>query len=295
MKRNLILCSLCLLLFNVLGFAARGAYIAPLWASNGSELSPATTVTNASIPGLLTLGLPVGLHTFFSSLPSASAAYVTNIYTKNLPAGDNSILTVPAGYRFLAFRITAVPTNTTIASSWISLLTNGVTTQLRQPTALPTNGSVLAIGTGNNFIYEQNETLVIHCATNLQRTAVTGLIFTNSIRLKSYRTLVVAQGDNVLYTVPANTRAVTYLPPGNGVQHNVEYYNGTAGSVTNVFYLIPSGEIKDINSKLITTVAATLSNGGTSMPPILFPGDSVLLDAQSNGAAQVAWLTVWEQ
>ena len=81
----------------------------------------------------------------------------------------------------------------------------------------------------------------------------------------------------------------------SNVPDAVYVFRITAGSVTNVFYLIPSGEIKDINSKLITTVAATLSNGGTSMPPILFPGDSVLLDAQSNGADQVAWLTVWEQ
>jgi len=262
---------------------------------DGSNIVDATQ-NEVALNRLLTLsGMPLGIQLFFYNHPNTALAYITNIYSKNISAGDTNILTVPSGYRFLLFRALVVPTNTAIASSWISVLTNGVTTRLRQATAVPTNGSVLSTGFGNNFVFEQNETLVVHTATNLQRTDISGLIFTNSIPLKSYRNLALSGGDNTLYTVPANTIAVAYVPPGGFLQHNIEYFNGTAGSVTNGFYLIPSGDSKNINTKLSTTVAATLINGGTSLNPILFAGDSILLELSSSAAGQVAWLTVWEQ
>jgi len=276
--------------------------------SNGSSGTNFTaspmmvTGTNVASSGGLDLlgnlsfgGMPFGFHNFFYRIPNTDLAYITNIYSKNIPAGDISILTVPVGYRFLLFKNIIMPTNTSISSSWISVLTNGVTTRLRQATAVPTNGTLLSVGSGNNFVFEQNETLVLHCSTNLQRTGFQGLVFTNSIPLKSYRNLALSGGDNVLYTVPANTFDVAYVPDGLTFQHNLEYFNGTAGSVTNAFYIIPNGETKNINTKWTTSVAATLINGGTSLPPILFPGDSILLELSSSASGQVAWLTVWEQ
>jgi len=266
-----------------------------LWASSGSVLSPSPAVNIVNASNFSSGHFPIGIQQFLGGPVNNAFAYITNVYSKNLPTGDNSILTVPSGYRFLLIRNIVVPTNTAIASSWISVLTNGVTTRLRQASAIPTNGSALFAGQGNNFVFEQNETFVIHSATNLQRTAVLGLVFTNSIPLKSHRNLALSGGDNTLYTVPANTFAVAYVPDGNTIANTVEYFNGTAGSVTNAFYLIPSGEVKDINSKFSTSVVGTLSQSALSIQPMFFPGDSILIECSSSASGQVAWITVWEQ
>jgi len=264
---------------------------------NGSNVveiaASGTTVSgDASVQGLLTLnGLPIGSQTFYSRVPNGSLAYVTNVYARNIPSGDYSVLTIPAGYRFIPIRAIIMPTN--ISTIWVSVLTNGVTTQLRASTTIGTNGSTLLFSA---FVYEQNETVVIHTSTNAQRADITGLIFTNSIPLRSYRNLELSNGDNTLYTVPANTYAVAYLPPGASLQQTLQYYNGTAATtVVKTIYLIPSGQIEDINSRYGVSTVGAQASGDSALNPILFPGDSLVINVNSGVVGQVAWITVWEQ
>jgi len=273
-----------------LTFDAVGPYSIRLRV-NGSNLVEVAQ-DSVSVQRLLMLsGLPVGSQMFYSSFPTGGSAYFTNIYAKNLPSGDNNILTVPAGYRFVPIRAVIIPTN--ISACWVSVLTNGVTTQLRASGNVSTNGTALLF---SSFVFEQNETVVIHSATNANRADISGLMFTNSIPLKSYRNLAMSNGDNTLYTVPANTYAVAYVPPGSSLQQNLQYFNGTAATTVNkTVYLIPSGGVQDLNTRYVVNTVAAQAEGNSSMNPILFPGDSIVINVNSGSAGQVAWITVWEQ
>ncbi len=256
--------------------------------------SGAVITGNADISGMLTVNnLPIGVQLFLSKVPTGASAYITNVYTKNLAIGDNSILTVPGGYRFLPLSIRVTPTNTTSGSCWMSVITNSVTTQIIASSSVTTNGSALF---PQGFIFEQGETMVIHTATNFFRTAVFGLIYTNSIPLFNARSLAVSNGDNTLYTTPPNKYAVSPVFAGTSLQHNFQYFNGTsATTIQRDFYIIPSGEVKDLNSRFINTSVAAQTLSSSSLPPVFFPGDSLLVNINAATTNQVAWIAIWEQ
>jgi len=177
-------------------------------------------------------------------------------------------------------------TNTT--STWLGKTTNAVTYQIGPTTVPGTNGLNLS---ATGYIYEAGESVILSTSGPLLHTSLTGVVFTNTMPLRSYALNGLSSGNNTIYTVPAGKHPVA--PTGNGF--TFQYFNGSGSGRQVVFYLVPSGITLDDNTR-VTSTAVTSGTGGsyTAINGAMFPGDSFVINTDANTATQHAFITVVE-
>lgn len=230
---------------------------------------------------------PMGNQEFLHAVPNTAECYWTNIYTKTVTTGDNTIYTVPAGMRFFPIRCQArALTNSTLITTGV--ITNGVIRPTNITVPLGTNGTTVSF---RLLVFDEGESVNINTTGALPGVYLNGLVFTNTIGLKSPRVYPVA-GDNTIYTVPANRSAITFY----GVEGHGFYYNGSVSTVALGWYYVPNGETISANTLLLSASAAPGTATGTITTgiPVMSAGDSFSINVDSSSAGQFAWITILE-
>lgn len=107
-------------------------------------------------------------------------------------------------------------------------------------------------------------------------------------------------GDNVVYTCPANTRAVIVSPPGWRSVATVEKpaiycLNRSGVSVTLKPYFVHSGDPVGVtNQTVITTVVSTGNTGTFDCTGVLEAGDTLVLNSDTASTDMSSWVNLIE-
>jgi hypothetical protein len=126
------------------------------------------------------------------------------------------------------------------------------------------------------------------------------LEFDNTIPLKTAKLLTVINGNNTVYTCPANTKAFI-LDSNCGIGTvlglaQLYYSNLSGGSITRQWYLVNSGGSPGTTNS--TSLSASIGNaaidvaGATSA--CLNAGDTIVINTSASTATQMPWVNIME-
>lgn len=219
-----------------------------------------------------------------------SECYWTNFHFTAIAAGTNSVFTVPSGYRlFLRGLIVFPATNSTTVYPGVSI--SGTDYRTGIVASAGTNGNTLQ----TVYIYEPGESVVIYTSGLLNNVMGSGLLFTNTLPIKTVKLNSFSVGNNTVYTVPASTYAIA-ANVGAPPPFNFSFINGTASTIHRKLYLVPSGGSVDSSTLIGEADVLSLGSGGVTITSqfVMFPGDSFVIDSDSSSAGQLAFLSIME-
>jgi len=247
-------------------------------------------VTNSAILQTLYYGGQYGF--------SASSITPTNIHASNLGVGTNDLFTVPTGKRFLLDLIIASTTNTVSTTNAHTLLgTNGIYYRGSASATITTNNNTsLSFFSGELLFLEAGEILAANISKQGANLLVSGLLFPNTISAYSAKVLSLNSGDNTVYTCPAGKAAVSpTLPtqvPGSPCVTG-SYMNSSGSTRVVKCYVVPSGGSPDsTNIQFIKSISNLQT--ASFQASVMFPGDYIVINTDSNAATQWVKVTVAE-
>lgn len=228
----------------------------------------------------------------------ATSITPTNIHASNLGVGTNNLFTVPSGKRFLLDLIIASTTNlvsTTNAHTFLG--TNGIYYRGSFSSTITTNlNTSLSFFGGELLFLEAGEILAANISKQGANLLVSGLLFPNTIAAYSAKVLSLNSGDNTVYTCPAGKVAVSpTLPtqsPGSPCVTG-SYMNASGSSRVIKCYVVPSGGSPDSTNIQFTRTVSTTQTA-SFQASVMFPGDYIVINTDSNAATQWVKVTVAE-
>lgn len=227
-----------------------------------------------------------------SALPGAS---ILNITSNNQSGtGNQDLYTVPAGKRLLIASITALAPS---GASTVYGLAKVSGTYYRL-------GANASIGTGSptainfsSYIFEAGEIVAINQTVAGVNYWGRGILFDNTSGLKTAKVLALSNGDNTIYTCPANKTAIGMIAGGGYTQSMLYYVNDSGATRTYSVNVVTSGGSVASTNKLVNaqtnsdkTVLTIAQFGAVA----LSAGDFVNLNTDAGTANQTAWVTVFE-
>ncbi len=234
----------------------------------------------AGVPEGVAVGGPLPV------MPNTSDCYGTNIFFPNVATGTTTLFTVPANMRFQVMRI-GLNATTNGTSCYTADTTNSAVFQLVAATTVNTNGTTLSV---NNYVFEQGEAITLVTSGALDHAILCGVVFTNTMPLRSYSVNNPSSGNNTVYTVPAGKH-----PVGPSGSFNGGYFNNSGVTRTVSWYFVPSGSAADATTRNSTSSVLDAAAGGVSFQHMLMaPGDSIVINTDANTTRQHAFITVIE-
>ena len=235
---------------------------------------------------------PGGIRLTGVSYPRASGS--------NLSTGNNDLYTVPTGKRALLHYMFLYNHSGAGNIVWYPAIKIGGT-YYRLISSITTADTATS-GGGNtiSYIAEAGETIAVVTATNNGANVYCHITeFDNTNTVYSAKLLALANGDNLLYTVPAGktTSLIDAQLVGNvgAGASSLFYVNSSGGARSITWYIVPSGQAVGIN--FATNVATSVSDavrqnsGGLAS---LNAGDFLTINTNAATATQIAWANVME-
>jgi hypothetical protein len=161
----------------------------------------------------------------------------------------------------------------------------------------------LLLAQSSPIILEPGESASVNIAAGSTTSNTYGnpiLEFDSNIPLKTAKLLTVINGNNTLYTCPANTKAfildVNCAVASNNGLAQLFYSNASGSAVTRQWFLVNSaGSPGTTNS---TSAALSVANGNIDVAgttsACLNAGDSIVINTSSATATQMAWVNIME-
>ena len=217
----------------------------------------------------------------------------------NLSTGNNDLYTVPAGKRALISTMFVYNHSGVGNIVWYpAIKISG--TYYRLLTSATTGDTATGSTNVISYIAEAGETLSIVTATNNGANVYCRVAeFDSSCAVYSPKLLALANGDNLIYTVPSGKTAVildNQLVPlmGNGGTA-LMYVNSSGGARNIQWFIVPSGQSTGVNFAT-TAVAAASDTQRTNTLGIatLSAGDFLTINTNAATATQIAWVNVME-
>lgn len=216
-------------------------------------------------------------------------------------SGDFDLYTVPAGRRCLVYSLqmsmTAFANNANVTAE---IKSGGVYYNMGAPQSIVSGSTALFAILYNAIILEAGESLSVNVsAANTFTYALGAIEFDNTSAFKGVRSLNMASGDNLLYTVPVGKTACMIDPTcgiGNG---NIIITQQNTVTFTYYVSIVPNGQVISATYKCLanSTIAGSLSPVGSillvSQPyATLSAGDKIYINSTS--AAANAFISVLE-
>ncbi len=226
---------------------------------------------------------------FFQAGLNLSDVTITNIWTANMPSGNNTIYTVPSGKRMLFIGSSCGSTNNNI-SSYTQVLTNGVYYRLSQATTITTNngGTVPNLG----LVLEQGESFVVNTSIVGLRGMFEFLLYPNTFSCFSPRIMTLANGDNTLYTAPSGTilQPISHAFTIGNQQISYQGFNNSGAQRTYKLYLVPPSSSPSVDNILVDS--KTLADGtqfAATLQLVSIPAGYSFVVNTDSGATNQTW------
>ncbi len=221
----------------------------------------------------------------------------TNITQYGLATNITDLFTVPAGKRFVIDSFVPYSTNTSTTTVHVLLKTNGNYYRFSANSTMSATQTSPIVPTGDDFYFEAGETIAIHTTLIGVNFNLSGILVPTNVFVYSPRLLSFNSGDNTVYTCPAGKCAIAGSIPNLAHAFRLSLLganiNNTGGSITNSVYVVRSGGTPD-SSNIQYTRSISDKSVNTFLVPILFPGDSVVLNTVITTSNQWVRLTVTE-
>lgn len=259
---------------------SNGAGALPTWQAAGGGGS--TPVVNSGLRGLGT----------------TSDVKYKRAFTSGLASGNNIVYTAPANTRAYINAFGVYNTSGSAVSFYPTWVIGGTHYKFNTTLSCGANAAN-QVATSVVIILEPGESFGINAAT--------GSVLNGFARVVEYpsTTPVYAakkfsswtNGNNTLYTVPANTNAILIDGVGMTAQNvtSLNYYNSSGGSVTVTYHNVASGN--SVSSAYQISAATAVGNDAKSVVVIshtLSSGDFININVNSSTDTQLAWLMVQE-
>lgn len=238
----------------------------------------------------------------FPSLKFPSCYLINTVGT-----GDFDLYTVPASRK--AMVIDFIITNPTAGSIayFPELKLSGTYYRIGQTKSEGTLGIGHNYGMSNSLnsqpiILNAGESIALNIDTAGLTVWAQVLEFDASSPFKRASITSWSAGDNILYTCPVN-KTVSIGQPALGVQNNptasmngICYENGSVGTRTlGGIYIIPNGSSKSSSNQFAGSNSIISGQGFSKyFPGCINPGDTIVLNTDSNAAGQIAWINYQE-
>lgn len=151
------------------------------------------------------------------------------------------------------------------------------------------------------IILEAGESISVTNTTSNNASFGWGVLeYDSTAQMKTAKILSVVNGNNTVYTCPANTNAfildlnaqISSIFNGGALY----YSNASGGSVTRQWYFVNSGGSPGVGNS--TSAATSISNSQVDSAGVtggtLGPGDFISINTNSATATQMAWINVLE-
>lgn len=222
------------------------------------------------------------------------------IYTASV-SGDNDLYTVPAGRRCIVYGLNVLM-NTFSANGSLTaeLKSGGSYYTLGVPFAFTSATSAFINLLVNSIVLEAGESISVNSSSATTYNYFLGAIeFDNTSGIKGYKTLNMASGNNLLYTVPVGkSAAIIDSNSGIGTSNLIVSQQNTT-SFTYYVSIVPNGQTIGPTYKVTanTTISGTMTPVGSalSFPQVcatLTAGDKIYVNTSS--AASNAFISVLE-
>lgn len=235
--------------------------------------------------------------------PHISGAKYVKIWGSGIPIGDTDLYTVPLNKKCIIFGGTTTSFGTffntgNTVNFFPEIKINGVYYRLKSTTTIGIGGQIIQDFVRGTIILNAGESISINVATNAGLNMwAAGIEFASTVTtIKTARILNLVNGDNTIYTVPANKSAVCVSPfQPAGIGGALCITNASGGSLTYTPYLVPAGGVSAQSNQF--SVLSSISNGATSSYAwhgTMKTGDSIVLNTSSGNTGQTVWTTVFE-
>lgn len=249
--------------------------------SQGSSAAPVSSVVYAAFGPLLT-----------------GVSVPTNVYFEPSSIGDNALYTVPTGKRMLLNGFSCSNGSGATISIFQTVRVGSTTTRLLNVASLATGTNVTTYQ--YSMVFEPGDVVGFNLSAiglNMRWRAV---LFDSTSNLRMVRKLDSwVNGDNTVYTVPANVSAasVAITPYMQDIMtFRGAYHNATGASVSARIQVKPAAITNRIS--LTTSVnASTVTNNSNLLVAnsvTLASGDSIIVQTNSTSNAQAFWLVMIE-
>ena len=259
---------------------SNGASALPTWQAAGG--GGGTPVVNSGLRGLGT----------------TSDVKYRRAFVSGLASGNNVIYTAPANTRAYINAFGVYNTSGGAVNFFPTWVIGGTHYKYNTTLSCAANSSN-QVATSVVIILEPGESFGLN--------ATTGSVLNGFARVVEYpsSTPVYAakkfsswvNGNNTLYTVPANTNAILIDGVGMTAQNvtSLNYYNSSGGSVTITYHNVASGN--SVSSAYQISAAAAVGNDTRSaliVSHTLSSGDFININSTSSTDTQLAWVMVQE-
>ena len=263
--------------------------------SLGLTLSGNTAVTLPT-SGTLATTSQIDTSIYMFGVPLKNAKFV-RVFGASLNTGNNDLYTCPASRK-------AVLLNTSTRCH------NASAGNLGHKIAIKSSGTYYPISTWGNlsvgqytitspahtFCMEAGEGLSVITDTNNGYTAGFVVIeFDDDAPIRTVRVNSLANGDNTIYTCPADKTATGISTAWREAVPTIGVSNYSGASRSYVFYTVPTGLAADATTQTYASTAiSNVSASNFICSTNLEEGDSIVLNTNDGTAGQFAWITVVE-
>ena len=263
--------------------------------SLGLTLSANTAVTLPT-SGTLATTSQIDTSIYMFGVPLKNAKFV-RVFGAGLNTGNNDLYTCPASRKAVLLN-----TSTRCHNASAGLLGHKI--------AIKSSGTYYPISTWGNlsvgqytitspahtFCMEAGEGLsVITDANNGYTAGFVVVEFDDDAPIRTVRVNSLANGDNTIYTCPADKTATGASTAWRETAPTIGVSNYSGASRNYVFYTVPTGLAADATTQTYaSTVISNVSASNFNCSTNLEEGDSIVLNTSDGTAGQFAWITVVE-
>lgn len=239
-------------------------------------------------------------YNLLGSLPPLKGAKLVKGYTRIVTSGDiNQVYSCPAGKKALIFRVSASGTSTNSFTMYIGISS--------------VNYRLNSYGFQNpipNFFIDSGQTFSISVNTNGINCWCNILEFDSTVPISINYLTSFINGNNTLYTCPANKVSLpltfcsnasffklpNYTYPGCGVTNN------TAGTITLISYVVPNGGSPGATNQYsqsggLSTLSSTDPFSSVNViisAPILTAGESIVVNCNTASSDILGYVYCYE-
>lgn len=225
----------------------------------------------------------------YNSVPVSS-------FFSNCGSGNIDLYTVPSGKKLLvSYQLNFYNNTAGSLDIYLAIKVSGTYYKISNTSTIAANTSAGA-QLPSVIVLNAGETIAVVTTGAGVNVALQLHEFSDTEKIKTERILSLASGDNTLYTVPANKKAIilstTNYITGNPGTISVSNYSG--GTRTLKFYSVKSGNAISDSYKIAgNTSISNNATGSGNVNQSLTDGDFLALNTNA-ASNQVAWVTLFE-
>jgi len=275
---------------------------AGVWVDMGTATAPVLgtpasgTLTNAT--GLpLTTGVTGVLPSTNGGanplLPLFNNASEVAVYQTGLAATDNDLYTCPASKRCFPLIITQFNGNAASANIFYEVKISGV---YQQVTSTATVTTLAVANPTYGYILNAGEILAVNSTQTALNVWIRMIVFDDTTAISSHKITSFINGDNTVYTCPANKTCAILNGVGQSTTNGtVFYWNGTGSNRAVSYNCVPAAGSPSTANRFSTNVGITTTTL-QSIPgaQVMTAGQFISINIDSNSASQFVWVNSWE-